>query len=71
MDNDESIFSSQNSIIGFIFLGCITLYTIYYIYSSINQDSNQNNAQNKENDNLGKNKKPQVKKNNQNKKGNM
>jgi len=46
MDNDESIFSSQNSIIGFIFLGCITLYTIYYIYSSINQDSNQNNAQN-------------------------
>ena len=46
MDNDELIFSSPKSIIGFLFLGCITLYTIYYIYKNIIQDSGQNQTQN-------------------------
>ena len=43
MDNDdETIFSSPKSLIGIAFLGCVTLYLIYWIYNNIIKDNQAN-----------------------------
>ena len=60
MDNDESIFSSPKSILGFLFFGGISLYFIYWIYTNIikeeqgNQNPNNNgDIHNNANNNIG------------------
>ena len=51
MDNDESLFSSPKSLLGFLFFGGISLYFIYWIYINIIKDEqdNQNNNRNIQN----------------------
>ena len=47
MDNDEeTFFSSPKSLIGIAFLGCVTLYLIYWIYTNIIKDGQPNPNQN-------------------------
>ena len=47
MDNDEeTFFSSPKSLIGIAFLGCVTLYLIYWIYTNIIKDGQSNPNQN-------------------------
>jgi hypothetical protein len=44
MDNDdESLFGSPKSILGFLFFGFITLYFIYWIYNNIFKDDHNQN----------------------------
>ena len=65
MDNDdEGIFSSPKSLLGIAFLGCVSLYVLYWIYVNIIKDiqsnSNTNNIiniqNNQNNQNLNNNK---------------
>ena len=49
MDNDESIFSSPKSIIGYLFLAGITLYIIYWIYINLIKDEQRNENRNNNN----------------------
>ena len=46
MDNDESFFSSPKTLFGFLFLGGISLYFIYWIYINIIKDEQDNQNQN-------------------------
>ena len=49
MDNDESLFSSPKSLLGFLFFGGISLYFIYWIYINIIKDDSRSQNQNNRN----------------------
>ena len=50
MDNDdEGIFSSPKSLIGIAFLGCVSLYVLYWIYVNIIKDTQPNSNTNNKN----------------------
>ena len=49
MDNDESLFSSPKTLFGFLFLGGISLYFIYWIYINIIKDEQRNENRNNNN----------------------
>ena len=58
MDSDESFFSSPKTILGFLVLGGISIYFIYWIYTNVIKDEqdNQNNNRNNNNPNIIKKK---------------
>ena len=58
MDSDESFFSSPKTILGFLVLGGISIYFIYWIYTNVIKDEqdNQNNNRNNHNPNIIKKK---------------
>ena len=69
MDNDdEGIFSSPKSLIGIAFLGCVSLYVLYWIYVNIIKDTQPNSNTNNNIINVQNNQNNQILNNNNKKK---